>query len=168
MGWSNNPRQFRALARSRIEGLRNRKVPYLAASSAVRLALQTEKGRRAGLEEALAAAAGHQAVAGMGEIYSPETWPENTNPTRVNVKFISAAGMKVLEPVDAGSDHSWEVVRDELAVRGYGIHDAEHGATPDGGVVAVVLDRQMRSSDLDDLFYVYGLEGLSESTTLNR
>jgi hypothetical protein len=80
------------------------------------------------------------------------------------MKFISSPIRGALEPVLAGSDHSWEVVRDELAARGYGIHEAEHDAKSDGGVVAVVLDRQMKSSDLDDLFYVYGLEGLSDST----
>ena len=149
-----NPREVRAFAHTQVERLRRREIPYQLAQIAVADVASTTKGSRSGLLGALARAASYEAVEGSGSRYTSYSWPSPGRDDKVHIFFENIPeNTTAPEYTASGTDDSWLVIRDELAARGYGIHDAGHGSS----VVAVVLDRDLDIDVYLDIYRQYGL-----------
>ncbi len=149
-----NQRERRAYAHAMIEAHRRREIPRRTAEMAILAAVQTTKGKLSGLSAALDRAAGYEAVQGLGACYDGPRWPhpESGSP-RVHILFDKLDGRGIRNPV-AYAHEAWPVIRDELAARGYGMHDAGFGC-----IVAVVLDRELAVPDQMDIYREYGWIG---------
>lgn len=165
-----NPREVRAFAHTQIDRLRQRQISYRVAQQAVEQATKTSRGSRAGLTGALARAASYTAVAGVGSQYNSATWPvgpEKTAGEKAHLVFKNVPGLEdeAREFVRSGTEHSWEVIRDELVARGRHIYDAGYGGGAES-VVAVVLDQDISTEVCIDLFKQYGL--MAQTDTIHQ
>jgi hypothetical protein len=151
---STNPRERRAYAHAMIEAHRNRDVPRAIAKRAIDAANQTTKGKKSGFDSALDHASGYDSVKGAGNAYYGPSWPYPPHDSdQVHLVFEGYGNEGIRTPVKYSTD-AWPVIRDELVARGYGMHDAGYG-----GVVAVVLDRELEVTDQVDIFLQYGWLG---------
>ncbi len=151
---STNPRERRAYAHAMIETHRHREIPQRTAELAIKAASHTQKGASSGFEQALGRASSYEAVRGSGRAYYGPSWiyPASGSP-KVHLVFEKLGDDGIRNPVPHSTE-AWPVIRDELVARGYGMHDAGYG-----GVVAVVLDKELEVGDQVDIFSEHGWLG---------
>lgn len=151
-----NPRERRAYAHSMIEAHRRREVSFFAAEMAIKSARGTQKGKASGFEQELINAAGYESVRDAGSEYQYPSWG-NPGPERHHYIFVDKFSDIGRNPIKTGTEQAWLVLRDELVVRGYGIHDAGHGNTEQENINAIVIDKDLTLDDKSDLLYQYGV-----------
>jgi len=134
-----------------VEAHRKREVSRRVAERAIGAASNTTRGEGSGFVQALGRAGSYEAVRGAGNAYCYLSWPyPPDDPPKFHLVFDRLGTDRAREPVEC-ADEAWPVIRDELAARGYGLHDAGYGS-----MVAVVLDREIESADQVDIFKQYG------------
>jgi hypothetical protein len=149
-----NPRARRSYAHEMIRAHQRREIPRRTAELAICAAVNTRKGAASGFWTALDGASSYKSVRGLGEAYTHPSWPyPPPGSPRHHVAFEYLGDCGIRNPVPDARE-AWPVIRDELAARGIGMHDAGYG-----GIVAVVLDRELPYGDVSDIFSEYGWYG---------